>query len=176
MRDDLVTPPTARRLQRAGLDWEPQTGDWCIVLGNELAESSRVGLWLVAAVAGASGLLGVMDAGGQWPMAQVPARECTWIPSAGKLKMWARGQGYRIATGEVEVGLRGTGARHVCRLTAPGEGSPPVDGEGPSESEAVAEVVLQVLGQRARDAGHDPAADSAPGATIGYSDLPTKRL
>lgn len=176
MREDLVTPATARRLQRAGLDWEPQTGDWCIVLGGDLVENRHSGLWLVAAVAGTAGVLGVMDAGGQWPMAQVPTRECTWVPSAGKLKMWLRARGYRIATGEAEAGLLGTGARHVCRLSGPGAGGAPVDGEGSSESEAVAEVALRVLAQQERAAGHDPAADGVTGPAVAYSDLPTRRL
>ncbi len=84
MREDVVTPAMARRLQKAGLIWQPQMGDWCTVLGGGHVGEAQAGLWLVAAAA--PGFLGVMDAGGQWPLARVPARDYVWLPSAGKMK------------------------------------------------------------------------------------------
>jgi hypothetical protein len=42
MREDVVTPVTARRLVAEGLAWEPQVGDWCTVLGAEhITEAGR---------------------------------------------------------------------------------------------------------------------------------------
>src|SRR5215471_7154233 len=62
MREDVVTPPMARRLQQAGLQWEPQLGDWCTVLASASLGEAQAGLWLVAAVANQAGMLGLMDA------------------------------------------------------------------------------------------------------------------
>lgn len=175
MREDVVTPATARRLQQAGLPWDPQLGDWCAVLGGEYLGESQAGLWLVAALAPSAGLVGVMDAAGQWPMARLPVHECLWLPSAGKLKTWLRARAYRVATGETDPVALGAGARHVCRLTRRGE--PSVEGEGRNEAEAVAEVTLRVLAQVA-SSGESPASD-VPAVTASWlslPDTPTRRL
>ena len=147
MRDDIVTPTTARRLAGAGLVWEPQIGDWCAILGGEHIGEGNGSLWLVAGIFPATGMLGLVDSAGKWPAAQAPARDCLWLPTVGKLKAWLRGQGYRVATGESPVVLLGgTGAtmRHVCRLTR-AEGGTPLDGEGPTESDALADAILTIL-------------------------------
>lgn len=177
MREDMVTPATARRLQRAGLTWAPQLGDWCTVLAGEYRGEAQAGLWLVAALAPAAGLVGVMDAAGQWPMARVPAHECVWLPSVGKLKMWLRAHGYRVASGELDPTALGTGARHICRATQPGDTGSVVECEGPSESEAVAEVVVRALEQFARpNDGAVGNAANAPDTWIPLHDAPTRRL
>src|SRR5579883_3082623 len=107
MREDIVTPATARRLATEGFTWEPEIGDWCTVLGAAHVGEARVGLWLVAAIYPQTGLLGLMDATGQWPATQVPQRDCLWLPTIGKLKAWLRSQGYRVATGETVAALLG---------------------------------------------------------------------
>lgn len=148
MREDVVTPVTARRLAAEGLPWEPQLGDWCAVMGAEHFSEGRAGLWLVVAQQSASGMLGLADAAGLWPVAQVPARDCLWLPTAGKLKTWLRARGYRVATGEAPAMLLGATSaalRHVCRLTR-SDNSAPIDGEGMNEAEAVADALLRVLG------------------------------
>jgi hypothetical protein len=176
MREDMVTPATARRLQRAGLFWEPQLGDWCAVLGGEHIGEAQPGLWLVAAVALDSGLLGVMDAAGQWSMARVPREDCVWLPSVGKLKMWLRGRGYRIATREAEPAALGTGARHLCRLTPPHAPGTFIDGEGSSEAEAVAETALHVLASASRPVEHGLRVMAiAPDEWISPPDAPTRK-
>jgi hypothetical protein len=167
MREDVVTPPMARRLRQAGLQWEPQLGDWCAVLASAALGEAQAGLWLVAAVANSTGLLGLMDAAGQWPLARVPASECVWLPSAGKLKMLLRSRGLRVATQERESGAHGLQLRHYCRAQRPGDAASIRDGDGPSESEAVAEVVLKVLAEQ-------PGAGAAQWPAI--SDAPTRRL
>jgi hypothetical protein len=81
---------------------------------------------------------------------QVQARDCLWLPTAGKLKTWLRARGYRVATGERPAMLLGATVattRHVCRLTREGDARS-IDGEGMNEAEAVADVALQVLGVR----------------------------
>ena len=153
MREDLVTPVTARRLANEGLRWEPQLGDWCTVLGAEHVDEGNAGLWLVIAAPPGSGILGLVDAGGQWPITQVARDNCLWLPTAGKLKMWLRAHGYRIATGEAFAPVLAASApmpRHVCRLTLPGE-AVPVDGDGLNEAEAVADALLRVLGAQTAD-------------------------
>lgn len=145
MREDLVTPATGRRLQRAGLRWEPQPGDWCVALGGEHYAEGQPGLWLVVTNAPESGMLGVVDAAGQWPQARVARSDCVWLPSSGKLKMWLRARGLRVATREAEGAGLGAGVRHLCRATAPGSAEPVADGQGPGEAEAVAGVVLHLL-------------------------------
>jgi hypothetical protein len=148
MREELVTPATARRLATSGFPWDPQIGDWCTVLGAEHVSETRVGLWLVAAVQPQTGMLGLVDATGQWPISQVAARDCVQLPTIGKLKTWLRAQGYRVASGEAPAMLLGASApvtRHVCRLTR-ADASAPVDGEGTTEAEAVADVILRILG------------------------------
>lgn len=154
MREDVVTPVTARRLAAAGLMWEPQIGDWCTVMGGEHISEARVGLWLVAALYPQNGLIGLADAAGMWPMTQVPSRDCLWLPNIGKLKTWLRARGYRVATGESPVQLLGgTGPimRHVCRMTR-ADTAAPIDGEGPTEAEALADAVLHILGSQSADA------------------------
>lgn len=145
MREDLVTPATGRRLQRAGLRWEPQPGDWCVALGGEHHAEGPAGLWLVVASAPESGMLGVADGAGQWPQTRVARADCVWLPSSGKLKIWLRARGLRVATREAEGAGLGVGVRHLCRATAPGSAEPVADGQGPGEAEAVAEVVLRLL-------------------------------
>jgi hypothetical protein len=177
MREDVVTPATARRLQRAGLVWEPQLGDWCVALGGEHLGEAQSGLWLVAAVAPEAGLVGLMDAAGQWPMARVPMREAVWLPSVGKLKTWLRSRGYRVATREADPTALGTGVRHLCRLTPPQPNSPPIDGEGPSEAEAVAAALLRVLAEMLRAPGDAPVpAVGAPDTWISLPDSATRKL
>lgn len=154
MREEVVTPATARRLAGAGLAWEPQVGDWCAILGGAHIAEGSVGLWLVAAIFPATGLLGLVDGAGKWPAAQAPARDCLWLPSAGKLKTWLRARGYLVATGEAPAPSLGSGSltmRHMCRLTRAGEVAP-VDGEGASEPEALAEAILRILGDQTSDA------------------------
>ena len=175
MREDVVTPATARRLRRAGLVWEPQMGDWCIVMGGEHLGEGQPGLWLVAALAPAAGLVGVMDAAGEWPMARVPAFECVWLPSAGKLKTWLRAHGYRVATGEADPATLGTGPRHVCRLTRPGDAAP-IQTDGSSEAEAVAEAVLRVLAAWMPEGEASDGVQAAPGGWITLPETPTRRL
>jgi len=149
MREDVVTPATARRLAQEGLAWEPQIGDWCTVLGGAYIAEGPAGLWLVISASPASGLLGLVEASGRWPVAQVPAHDCLWLPTAGKLKTWLRAHGYRIATGEVSAHLFGGSApviHTICRLTRVGETAPALEAEGHNEAEAVASAVLGVLG------------------------------
>ncbi|HLZ22113.1 MAG TPA: hypothetical protein VKQ30_08320 [Ktedonobacterales bacterium] len=152
MRDDIILPATARRLSAAGLGWEPAIGDWCVVLGAEHVAEAQGGLWLVAARFPAAGLLALADAAGQWPITQVAARECLWMPTAGQLKTWLRARGYRIASGESPALLLGGDAslRHVCRLTRAGN-TTPIDGEGAGEAEAVADAILRLLGAGTAD-------------------------
>src|SRR5260370_34437644 len=90
MREDVVTPTTARRLAAEGLGWEPQLGDWCTVMGAEHVSETRVGLWLVGVQPSATGLLGLADAAGIWPATQVAQRDCRAHPPAGQPKAWRR--------------------------------------------------------------------------------------
>jgi hypothetical protein len=149
MREDVVTPATGRRLAQEGLAWEPQVGDWCTVLGGVHNDERQVGLWLVIGVMPGGGMLGLVDAAGRWPIAQVAARDCLWLPNAGKLKTWLRARGYRVATGEITIGRPGASApatHSICRLTRVGEAKPALEAEGQNEAEAVANAVLGVLG------------------------------
>lgn len=158
MREDLVTPAMARRLVQDGMTWDPQPGDWVTALGGSHLDEGVVGLWLVITTHDREGFLTLADAGGQWPQTRMAANDCLWLPSAGKLKTWLRARGYRVATGEtVSRLLGGTGptVQHVCRRTRDA-GAAPVDGQGVNEAEAVASVVLQVLGSNTADA-HGPA-------------------
>lgn len=156
MREDMVTPTTARRLAQEGMRWDAQIGDWCSVLGAAHIGEGQVGIWLVVgAHTFADGLtqLTLVDAAGQWPQTQVALRDCLWLPTAGKLKTWLRARGYRVATGESSATLLGgTGllSTHVCRLTRQGD-SLPVDGEGMNEAEAVAVALLRALGADSAD-------------------------
>src|SRR5574340_364920 len=106
MREELVTPTTARRLARAGLAWDPQPGDWVTSLGGAHVDEGVVGIWLVVA-ASADDQLTLADPAGRWPQSRGLVRDCLWLPSASKLKVWLRGRGYRVATGEVVARLRG---------------------------------------------------------------------
>src|SRR5262249_37857869 len=86
----------------------------------------------------------------RWPASQAPARECLWLPTAGKLKTWLRSRGYRVATGEAAPPMLGLGItsltiRHVCRLTRADDPSAPLDAEGASEPEALADAILRIL-------------------------------
>ena len=155
MREELVTPTTARRLAQTGLVWDPQPGDWVTALGGAHLDEGLVGLWLVVA-ATPDGQLTLADATGRWPQSRGQTRDCLWLPSASKLKVWLRGHGYRVATGEVTarlLGGEGAMTRHVCRLTR-ADNTPPVDGEGVNEAEAVAVAALQALGAGTADAGY----------------------
>ncbi len=149
MREELLTPATARRLAQEGLAWEPQIGDWCITLGSEHVSEGDASLWLVVALAPAQGMLTLADANGRWPQAHVAQRDCLWLPTAGKLKTWLRGRGYRVTTGETttrpSVGPFASVApsQHVCRLTS--LSGRVIDGEGVNEAEAVAFAMLRVL-------------------------------
>lgn len=148
MREELVTPVTARRLVAAGCAWEPRIGDWCTVLGAEHVSETPAGLWLVTASWPREGLVALVDASGKWPAARVALRDCLLIPTAGQLKTWLRARGYRVATGEAPaavMGASGVQLRHVCRLTRP-DAAAPIDGEGASEPEALADAILRVLG------------------------------
>ena len=147
MRDDLVLPSTARRLQREGVTWIPAPGDWCVVLGAEYVSEAQAGVWVVVAVSPDHTSVTLADSQSQWPVTHVNAQVCVWLPSAGQLKTWLRGRGYRVNTGEAQGALLGQmsmTAYHVCRLIKPGE--PPIDGEGVNEAEAVAFAILQILG------------------------------
>jgi hypothetical protein len=153
MREELVTPATARRLVHEGLAWEPQIGDWCTVFGAAHIGEGHAGMSLVVGIQSTTGLLALVDAAGQWPIAQVAARDCLWLPTAGKLKTWLRARGYSVTTGEVPARvLGGTGRplRDVCRVTRAGDPAP-TDGEGLNEAEAVADVVLRLLGAQTAD-------------------------
>lgn len=153
MRDDITLPATARRLSNAGLIWEPAIGDWCAVLGAEHVAETRGSLWVVAARHPTTGMLALAEVTGQWPITQVPARDCLWLPAAGQLKTWLRARGYRVATGEspaLLLGGSGPSIRHVCRLTR-ADNTPPVDGAGAGEAEAVADALLRVLGEQTAD-------------------------
>jgi hypothetical protein len=155
MREELVTPTTARRLAQEGLAWDPQPGDWVTALGGAHMDEGLVGLWLVASV-GPDGQLTLADATGRWPQSRGIVRDCLWLPSAGKLKVWLRGRGFRVATGEITarlLGGEGAMSRHVCRLSRE-DGTPPVDGEGMNEAEAVAVAALQALGAGTADSAH----------------------
>src|SRR5258707_12963919 len=92
MREDVVTPATARRLAAAGLIWEPQIGDWCAILGGEHIAEGHVGLWLVAAIFPATAMLGLVDAAGKGPAAPAPPRGSFVLPTRGQPKGWVRGQ------------------------------------------------------------------------------------
>ena len=153
MREDVVLPATARRLVQEGLAWEPQIGDWCSVLGAVHMGEGQSGLWLVTAIVPGSGLLGLVDAAGRWPQTRVPTHDCLWLPTAGKLKTWLRARSYRVTTGEASVPLLTASAptlRHVCRVTH-SSGAAPIDGEGLNEAEALADVVLRLLGASTAD-------------------------
>jgi hypothetical protein len=153
MREDLVLPATARRLAAEGFTWQPELGDWCTVLGAEHVAETRVGLWLVIAVYPHSRTVGLVDSSGEWPTSQVQQADCLWLPTIGKLKVWLRASGYRVATGEATsmlLGMMMPVPRHVCRLTRE-DLTGPVDGEGISESEALADAVLQLLGAETAD-------------------------
>ena len=148
MREELVTPVTARRLVAAGCTWEPRIGDWCTVLGAEHVSETPAGLWLVTASWPREGIVALVDASGKWPAARVALRDCLLIPTGGQLKTWLRARGYRVATGEAPapvLGASGVQLRHVCRLTRPSDAAP-IDGEGASEAEALADAILRVLG------------------------------
>ena len=105
MREELVTPATARRLAQVGLLWDPQPGDWVTALGGAHMDEGLVGIWLVVSVGADGQQLTLADATGRWPQSRGVAHDCLWLPSAGKLKVWLRGRGYRIATGEVTARL-----------------------------------------------------------------------
>jgi hypothetical protein len=148
MREELVMPATARRLAQEGMAWGPQIGDWCAVLDAVHVGEGRAGLWLVIGIHPPAGLLALVDASGRWPVTQVPIRDCLWLPTAGKLKTWLRGRGYAVSTGQAParvLGATGRSMLDVCRATR-ADDSRPVDGEGLNEAEAVADVVLRVLG------------------------------
>lgn len=168
MREEVVTPATARLLQRAGLPWDPQLGDWCAILGGEIVAEAQAGLWLVGGMAPQAGLVGLMDAAGKWPMARVAVHDCLWLPTAGKLKVWLRAQGYRVATGETDPVTLGAGARHICKATD-GTGGSPLVGDGANEAEAVAEVVRRVLAARVRP---DEVGTESPPVREGWIELP----
>lgn len=156
MREELVTPTTARRLARAGLIWDPQPGDWVTSLGGAHVDEGVVGIWLVVGV-GMDGQLTLADPTGRWPQSRGHTRDCLWLPSASKLKVWLRGRGYRVATGEVTarlLGGEGATTHHVCRLTRT-DGAPPIDGEGVNEPEAVATAALHALGAGTADSLYD---------------------
>jgi hypothetical protein len=154
MREDLVTPVTARRLAAEGLIWQPELGDWCTVFGAEHIGETPIGLWLVIAVFAHTGQLGLVDATGQWPATQVLQDDCLWLPTIGKLKVWLRAAGYRIATGEATatalLGATVPVPRHICRLTRENS-SVTHDGEGISESEALADAIMRLLGAETAD-------------------------
>jgi hypothetical protein len=154
MREDLVTPAMARRLIQDGLSWDPQPGDWVTALGGSHLDEGLIGLWLVITTHDREGFITLADADGRWPQTRMAAPDCLWLPSAGKLKMWLRARGYRVATGE-SAGrlLGGTGPiiHHVCRLTRDGAATP-IDGQGINEAEAVADALLRVLGSDTADA------------------------
>ncbi len=175
MREDVVTPATARRLAHEGLPWEPHLGDWCVTLDGAQIGEREVGLWLVVATAPNQGMLALADPAGRWPQTPVAARDCLWLPTAGKLKTWLRAQGYRVATGEAPAiapalaytpfgGASGSlgalnpqgSTLHVCRLTHPADRAIVIDGEGVSEPEAVAVAILQLLAAR-QAAGWTPS-------------------
>lgn len=147
MREDLVLPATARRLAQEGMTWEPQIGDWCTVLGASYVTDAQAGLWLVVA-APAGGPLSLVDGIGRWPITQVRIDDCLWLPTAGKLKTWLRARGCRITTGEALLPQLAASApvhRHLCRLVRPGD-TPPIDGEGMNEADAVADALLRLIG------------------------------
>jgi hypothetical protein len=158
MREDLVTPAMARRLVQEGITWDPQPGDWVTPLGGTHLHDGLIGLWLVITTHDREGYITLADADGRWPQTRMAERDCLWLPSAGKLKVWLRARGYRIATGETVsrlLGGSGPTALSVCRLTLdpiPGAPAvPPIDGQGVNEAEAVASAVLQILGAGTAD-------------------------
>ncbi len=154
MREDLVTPTMARRLVQEGLTWDPQPGDWVTAMGGSHLDESLVGLWLVIATHEREGFVTVADANGRWPQTRMAVRDCLWLSSAGKLKVWLRARGYRVATGETTgrlLGGSGPTVVHVCRLTREGSAAP-IDGQGLNEAEAVADALLRILGAGTADA------------------------
>lgn len=154
MREDLVTPAMARRLVQEGLVWEPQPGDWVTATGGMSLNEGAMGFWLVVATNEREGYLMAADAEGRWPQTRMALGDLLWLPSAGKLKVWLRARGYRVATGETTTRLLGgTGptTTHVCRLTRAGDPAP-LDGQGVNEADAVASALLQVLGANTADA------------------------
>jgi hypothetical protein len=156
MREDLVTPAMARRLVQEGLAWDAQPGDWVTALGGSHLDEGLIGLWLVITTHDREGFITLADAGGNWPQTRMAARDCLWLPSAGKLKVWLRARGYRVATGETVsrlLGGSGPTVQYVCRLTRDLGSTPaaPIDGQGINEAEAVASALLQVLGANTAD-------------------------
>lgn len=153
MREDLVTPTMARRLAQDGLVWDPQPGDWVTALGGAHLDEGLVGLWLAITTRDREGFITLADADGRWPQTRMALRDCLWLPNAGRLKVWLRARGYRVATGESAgrlLGGSGPLTVHVCRLTHDGDPAP-VDGEGVNEADAVASALLRVLGADSAD-------------------------
>lgn len=160
MRDDLVLPPTARRLAEAGLAWEPSIGDWAVVFGALHVDQGAGSLWLVIAILPdelRSGMpsgrsVRLVESAGRWAPIQVEERGCTWLPTAGQLRTWLRARGYTVVSGDSpgrSLGAVGS-ARFRCRATAPS--GHPLEVEGLTEAEALASVVLYVLGASTADA------------------------
>lgn len=154
MRDDLVLPPTARRLTEAGLAWEPSVGDWAVVIGAQHVGEGAGSLWLVvglppeqpSSARGEGRQVRLVDSAGRWAPVQVAMAHCTWLPTAGQLRTWLRARGYMVVTGESPqrpLGASGT-TRFRCRATAPS--GQPLEVEGLTEAEALASVVLHLLG------------------------------
>lgn len=155
MRDDLVLPPTARRLMEAGLLWEPGIGDWAVVIGALHASEGAGSLWLVMGILpeqipsphGTGRQLRLVDSAGRWAPVQLALEHCTWLPTAGQLRTWLRARGYTVLTGESPRGALGSSGftpRFRCRATDPT--GRPIEVEGITEAEALASVVLHLLG------------------------------
>lgn len=160
MRDDLVLPPTARRLAEVGLAWEPSIGDWVAVLGAQHAAEGAGSLWLVIGILpgqrvtplGDGAQVRLVESAGRWAPIQVARGSCTWLPTAGQLRTWLRARGYTVLTGETPQPAFGTGghaARFRCRVTAPS--GQRLESESLTEAEALASVILHILGSTSSD-------------------------
>lgn len=173
MREDLLLATVAQRLRQAGLPWQPQIGDWCALIEAAHLAGAEAGIWMIIEIIAKVGQLTVIDGASRWTARRIVAAEALWLPTSGQLKAWLRGHGYQVSTAEGSDILPATTSpqnaarpawantllgtaspapashplaapRHQCRAHRVGQPAP-ITASGPTEAEAVAEVVALVL-------------------------------